>query len=188
MVTKLFQSLTPARKKRVKIYGTLASLSLLTYLSLFILAITNQTFPSLNYLLAIFAGIGVILSIFLAITLFTLFVGEKDTGERSNALYLLIACFSFFIPIFPLLCLTYSGYRNNNSLFRIIAGFVTFLHSLLFNVLILSLFDQDVTEDAYLLPVYLIGFINLLLILARFIKYLPATTLEKIYKFLNIKS
>jgi hypothetical protein len=188
MVTKLYQSLTLARKKRVKIYGTLALLSLLTYLSLFILAITNQTFPSLNYLLAIFAGIGVILSIFLSITLFTLFVGEKDTGERSNGFYLLLACFSFFIPIFPLLFLTYSGYRKNNSLFRIIAGVVTFLHSLLFNVLILSLFDQDVTEDAYLLPVYLMGFINLLLILARFIKYLPVTTLEKIYKFLNIKS
>jgi hypothetical protein len=183
MIAKLYQSLTPARKKRVKVYGYLSLLFFIVYLSLFTFAISNQTLSSLSNLLSVFAGIGLILSIFTAIALFTLFVGDKDSGGGSNGVFLCFASISFYIPIFPLICLAYSGYRKNNSLFRILAGVITFLHTILFNQILLSLFDPLSAEEALFMPVYLLGFFSLLLILARFIKYLPVRTLEKLYMF-----
>lgn len=188
MLSNLYQSLTASRKQRVKVYGCFSFILALSYLSIFIFAINNKSLASLDILLTVFAGIGITLSIFAAIALFTLFVAEKDNGGRANTSYLLLAALTFFLPILPIVCLAYSGYRRNNQTFRISAGVITFLHTILFNSVFLSVFDPIVTEDAFFIPVYLLGFLSFLLIIARFIKYLPVSTLDKIYKFFNIKS
>jgi len=186
MLNTLYYSLPSTNQKRVKRYGSTSILLLIAYISIYTYAINNKNQPSLNFILTVFAGLGILLAVFFAVALFTLFIGEKESGTKNNNLGLILAILTFFMPIIPLLCLAYAGHRKNNMIFRVVAGVITSLHTLLFNSVLLTAFDPAILMDAELMPFYILTFISFLLILARFIKYLPLTYLEKIYKFLNL--
>jgi hypothetical protein len=57
----------------------------------------------------------------------------------------------------------------------------------LFNTLLFTFFDPELTEDAQFVSLYFIYFLAVLPTLGRFIKYLPSKKLLAIYRFLKLE-
>jgi hypothetical protein len=178
-----FNDLSPLRKSRVKRYGVLSSLLLVTYLVIAVYAILNQN----HSILAFAAGIGLLLSVTAVVFLFSLYLKAANSGDKNNLLYIIFAFFLCFLPLIPLVLLSVAGHRRNDSIFRVGAGVVIFFHTILFNTLLFTFFDPELTEDAQFVSLYFIYFLAVLSILGRFIKYLPSKKLLAIYRFLKLE-
>lgn len=178
-----FNDLSPLRKSRVKRYGVLSSLLLVTYLVIAVYAILNQNHSILTFA----AGIGLLLSVTAVVFLFSLYLKAANSGDKNNLLYIIFAFFLCFLPLIPLVLLSVAGHRRNDSIFRVGAGVVIFFHTILFNTLLFTFFDPELTEDAQFVSLYFIYFLAVLSILGRFIKYLPSKKLLAIYRFLKLE-
>lgn len=178
-----FNDLNPLRKSRVKRYGVLSSLLLVTYLVIAVFAILYQK----HSILAFAAGVGLVLSVTTVVFVFSLYLKTTDSGDKNNLLFIIFAFILCFLPFIPLVLLSVAGHRRNDSIFRVGAGVVIFFHTILFNTLLFTFFDPELTEDAQFVSLYFIYFLAALSILGRFIKYLPSKKHLAIYRFLKLE-